>query len=246
LYPTSHSYLDFTLSKIAIRLAQPLDSLTEEELNEIFGPPQIQTLEFFFPEPPSPAPEYVVVPVNLGRLPSAYLSTSICIIDFDHTFSTSDAPKELSHIPYQYLAPENIFTLTNGPSADVWALGCILYELRYPMALFQDLIGSSPKATASRICQMLGNLPREWMAFPFDDGYPVHDSGALQRDIEYTTLGDFTERNGFTLDSEVRLIREPQRPVNVNKIATVRESGFVYMSRPSGMPPCGKSSGLRI
>ncbi|KAL2021293.1 hypothetical protein VTK56DRAFT_7372 [Thermocarpiscus australiensis] len=211
LYSISHSHLDFTLSNIAIRLAHPLDSLTEEQLDQIFGPPQIQTLEYFFPETPSPAPEYVVVPVDLGRLPSNYLSTRLCIIDFDHAFSAGNAPKQLSHIPYQYLAPENIFTLTNGPPADVWALGCILYELRCPMALFQDLMGSSPLATASRMCQILGNLPREWMAFPFDDdGYHVHEP--LQPGIEYTTLGDFTERNGFTLDTEVSLICESQRP----------------------------------
>ena len=83
--------------------------------------PQIQTLEFFFPESPSPAPEYVVVPVDLGRLPSNQLSERLCIIDFDHAFRVGNAPKELSHVPHQYLAPENIFTLTNGPPADVWA-----------------------------------------------------------------------------------------------------------------------------
>jgi hypothetical protein len=93
LYSTWPSYLDFTLSNIAIRLAHPLDSLTEEQLDQIFGPPQIQTLEYFFPETPSPAPEYVVVPVDLGRLPSNYLSTRLSIIDFDHAFSTRNAPK---------------------------------------------------------------------------------------------------------------------------------------------------------
>ena len=191
LYLTLYPYLDFTLSNIAIRLAQPLDSLIEEQLDQIFGPPQIQTLEFFFPETketphaPLPAPEYVVVPVELGRLPSNYLSTRLRIIDFDHAFSTKTAPKQLSHIPYQYLAPENIFTLANGPPADIWALGCILYELRYPMAPFQDLMGSSPLATASRMCEILGNLPREWMAFPFEDGYPVHEP--LQP-VSYTHL----------------------------------------------------------
>lgn len=89
------------------------------------------------------------------------------------------------------------------------------------MALFQDLMGSSPLATASRMCEILGNLPREWMAFPFDDDYPVHEP--LQRGIEYTTLGDFTERNSFTLNTEVGLIREPQGPVSTSETASGRE-----------------------
>jgi hypothetical protein len=91
------------------------------------------------------------------------------------------------------------------------------------MALFQDLIGSSPLATASRMCEILGSLPPEWMEFPFEDDYPVHE--APQRGIEYTTLGDFTERNDFTLDTEVGLIRERQEPptVSTNKTASGRE-----------------------
>jgi len=82
-------------------------------------------------------------------------------------------------------------------------------------------MGSSPLATASRVCEILGDLPREWMASPFDDEYPVHEP--LQKGIEYTTLGDFTERNGFKLDTEVGLICEPQRPVDISKTASGRE-----------------------
>lgn len=89
------------------------------------------------------------------------------------------------------------------------------------MALFQDLIGSSPVATASGMCQVLGNLPQEWMAFPFDGGYPVH--GPPQRGINYRTLGSFTKLNGFTLDTEVGVIRDPQGPVSTSEIVSGRE-----------------------
>ncbi|KAK4246705.1 kinase-like domain-containing protein [Corynascus novoguineensis] len=181
---------DFPLNNIAIHLAHPLDPPTEEQLKQILGPPQIQTLEYFFPEVPSPASEYVVVLVDLERLPANYLSTRLCILDFDHAFSVKNAPKQFSPIPYQSLAPENIFTLTTGPPADIWALGYILYELRYPMTLFQDLMGSSPLATVSRMCEILGNPHQERMEYSFDDYYPVHEP--LQADIEYMTLGSFT------------------------------------------------------
>ncbi|KAK3304743.1 kinase-like domain-containing protein [Chaetomium strumarium] len=209
---------------VPITFGRPLrleERWEEEQLDELFGPPQIQTVEFFFPESPSPAPEYVVIPVDFGDLPSNYLSTRLCIIDFDHAFSAENAPKQLSHIPYHYLAPENIFTLANGPPADVWALGCILFELRDSITLFDGFFGSSPLSTESRMCEVLGSLPQEWMALPFEHGYPVHEP--LQPGIEYRTVGDWTERHGFTLDTEVGRIREPRRPASVSKTASGRE-----------------------
>jgi serine/threonine protein kinase len=59
------------------------------------------------------------------------------------------------------------------------------------------------------------------MKFPFKEGHPVHVP--LQQGIEYRTLGDFTERNGFTVDTEVGLIREPQRPASVSETASARD-----------------------
>lgn len=82
-------------------------------------------------------------------------------------------------------------------------------------------MGSSPLATASRMCEILGNFPQEWMGFPFEDGYPVYEP--LQQGVENTTLGDFTERNGYILDTEVGLICKPQRSLSTRETLDGRE-----------------------
>lgn len=83
---------DFTLKNIAIKLDKSLDHLTEQELSQLFGMPRTVSIERYFPEKPSPAPQYVVGAANLALLPSTYLSARVCIFDFDQAFLSSNPP----------------------------------------------------------------------------------------------------------------------------------------------------------
>jgi serine/threonine protein kinase len=89
------------------------------------------------------------------------LSTNLCILDFDQAFLTHDPPREVAYTPVIYLAPESIFTLTNGPAADVWAMGCILFNLRDPAPPFLDPFANDARATAKAIYHALGPFPKE-------------------------------------------------------------------------------------
>ena len=158
--------LDVTIKNVAIRLDKSLDSLTEQQLSEIFGkmrtgdeklrgrtfgrPYLDESIKWYFQDmEQSPAPAYAVETVDLTLLPPEYLTSNVCIFDYDCAFLTEDPPKRLAYIEYDYLAPESIFTLTNGPEADVWALGCIPLYLRRPMLPFRDcqLSSGDPKST---------------------------------------------------------------------------------------------------
>jgi len=88
-------------------------------------------------------------------------------------------------------------------------------------------MGGAPMVTALSMCEILGSLPREWMEFPFEDCYPIHEP--LRPDIEYTTLGDYPERNRLTLDTEVGVIREPQRPSSISETPNGREWLCLYV-----------------
>ena len=195
---------------MAIRLARPLDDLAEDELDEIFGPPRKVPLDFFFPDQPSPAPSYAVRPVNLGWLPSAYLSTKLALLDFDEAFFADDPPRGLSHIPHQYLAPEAIFAVRNGPAADVWALGCIIIGLRMTWIPFQGWSGGSPLSTAMNMSYLLGGMPQEWGSFPFENGYPVHEP--LKPGITYSTVDGHINYASESLDELISQIFDPRPP----------------------------------
>ena len=156
------------------------------------------------------APRYAVEPVRLTRLPSAYLSDRLCVIDFDQAYPAEDPPRKLSQIPAPYLAPENIFALANGPPADVWALGCVLFSLRSPWLLFQDFLTCTPAATVSCMCEILGDLPQQWRTVRFHNGYPVHESAG--QGVEYETFEHMDGQCDSFLEDEVRAIREPRDP----------------------------------
>ena len=103
----------------------------------MFGTPRTRSIErFFFPEQPSPAPQYIVAAAKLILLPWDYLSTRICILDFDQAFLTDDAPREVPYLPVTYLAPESIFALTNSPAADVWGVHSV--QSKVPNATFLE------------------------------------------------------------------------------------------------------------
>jgi serine/threonine protein kinase len=206
--------VDFTPKNVAIRLDKSLDNLTEDQLDDFFGEPRIEPLDSWFTGGPSPAPEYAFEVADLRLLPSDYFSTRLCVLDFDQAFLTEHPPKRLAHIPAPLLAPESIFTLTNGPAADVWALGSVLFNLREPFQPFWSFISCDPHATALRMVQLLGDLPREWQAFPFLDGYPVHEP--LQPNTEYEPFDPerFTWDGVLNLEQLVGEIVEPRRPTN--------------------------------
>ena len=213
---------DFTLKNTAIKLGKSLDHLTEPELGRLFGRPRTESIDYYFPERPSPAPQYVVRAADLTLLPLSYLSTRICIFDFDQAFLTSNAPHEVPFLPPTYLAPESIFTLTNGPAADVWALGCILFNLRYPMQLFLTSFANDPEATARKMYAILGPLPKEFLAVPFLDGWPVHES--LEPGVQYKTINPADITSPFDLDYYVGKIRNPCRPTSTGQPRTGLEN----------------------
>ncbi|KAK3906799.1 hypothetical protein C8A05DRAFT_29345 [Staphylotrichum tortipilum] len=55
---------DLTLKNVAVRLERSLDDFIEDELGEIFSPPRIHSLDYFFKTQPLPGPPYVGWPTS--------------------------------------------------------------------------------------------------------------------------------------------------------------------------------------
>jgi len=152
---------------------------------------------------------------NLTMLPPNFLSTSICILDFGLAFLIDSPPQSLSRTPREYLSPESIFALINSPAADVWAFGIIIFCLRASTHLFRDRMPGDrdPIGTAFRMTEVLGDLPQEWMTFPFLYGRPAHES--LHSSIEYETLETCrTDSPSLGLEQLVDRIIEPHPHTN--------------------------------
>jgi serine/threonine protein kinase len=84
------------------------------------------------------------------------------------------------------------------------------------MQLFWDVFASDAEATAKTTCYTLGPLPKEWMAVPFLDGWPVHEPlepDDIQGKPETIKLVDHSN-DKCSLEEVVDAIREPRPPAN--------------------------------
>ncbi|KAI1644296.1 kinase-like protein [Daldinia loculata] len=195
---------DFTVSNMALRLINEFDLYEEDYLFELFGRPQTAPLRTYSGDPPGPhGPKYIVVPLDFCSSATNLLSSEICIIDFDQSFTITGPPLERPGIPAKYLAPEIAVGRPASPASDIWALGCAIFRIRSGDDLFFDYDTDTPTDALRQIVKALGELPEEWKQTRFDEeGVAVADGerGELFWSLEETR----------SLDDRVRgIIDEP-------------------------------------
>ncbi len=107
--------------------------ISREEMISLIGEPEMEEVRTFERGKPCPRyPSYVVEPADLSRLRS---KDDISVIDFGECFKVSDPPKFIG-TPNMYAAPEIRLPSNPGFSGDVWALACMIVEVRIRSRLF--------------------------------------------------------------------------------------------------------------
>ncbi|KAI8716112.1 EKC/KEOPS complex subunit BUD32 [Fusarium sp. LHS14.1] len=148
---------DFRPGNILINLAN-IDHLPETELMTLIGPPiTFRVRHVSGGEIPSSCPPCLIERCNLGSL-SDYFVDKITLIDFGESFHFSSPPKALS-IPDSYQPAELLLgePPIPGPSTDLWALGCSLFEIRQQIKLFYMLPNTDE--IIAEIAMLFGKLP---------------------------------------------------------------------------------------
>ncbi|KAJ9155232.1 Kinase-like protein [Pleurostoma richardsiae] len=173
---------DFTASNVALRLVNEFDSYEQSDLFSLFGRPQTAPLRTYSGRPPGPhAPDYIVVPLDFCSSTTNVLSSEICVIDFDQSFTTTGPPPERLGIPAKYLAPEVAVGRPASPASDIWALGCATFRIRSGDDLFFDYDTDSPADALRQIVKAVGELPEEWRQTRFDEeGLAVVDGEGVE------------------------------------------------------------------
>lgn len=137
---------------------------------ELFGRPETAPFRTYSGNPPGPhGPEYIVVPLDFCSSTTNVLSSEICVIDFDQSFTTTGPPPERLGIPAKYLAPEVAVGQPPSPASDVWALGCAIFRIRSGDDLFFDYDTNCPYDALRQIVKAVGELPEEWRQTRFDE-----------------------------------------------------------------------------
>lgn len=91
------------------------------------------------------------------------LTPAIRIIDFGEWFQRDNPPAELG-IPMSYRAPESFFGHQASEASDVWALGCLVYEIVANKPLLWSFFGGG-LSTLQELVATLGPLPKSWQGY---------------------------------------------------------------------------------
>ncbi|KAF2813400.1 kinase-like protein, partial [Mytilinidion resinicola] len=105
-------------------------------------------------------PEAAVSAISYSNFNIGLLSGGIRIADFGEAFYTNSPPAGLG-TPASYFAPEMLFGYQPSPASDVWALGCLIFEMHTSRIFAPTGFGTVVEALGITI-EALGALPEAW------------------------------------------------------------------------------------
>jgi serine/threonine protein kinase len=185
-----------------------IDCLDEDELLAQIGRPEPGDVVAQDGELPPFSPRHLVPAVDMSRLDSKYLLEEICVIRFGQAYLTHSPPPDLG-TPENYLPPERLIDHEKdkvGPSCDIWALGCTLFEIRLQTPLFHMLYG--PDEVLNEMVSFFGKFPEPWWSRWEQRGDYRDDDGKMLR-----TRMD-VDGEQYSLDSVLRANKSIMQTVN--------------------------------
>ncbi|KAF2794050.1 kinase-like protein [Melanomma pulvis-pyrius CBS 109.77] len=151
---------DLTDTNVLFELSN-FNSWTITQVYQRLGQPRREKIRLRKGSSPGPsAPRKIVEAVQYDNVDEEWLSGGIRIADFGVCF-LADCPPERLPTPVSFTAPEVFFQQKASTGSDVWALGCLIFQLRTSHLLFPAFFGQ-PGEAVGRIVQTLGSLPKDW------------------------------------------------------------------------------------
>ncbi|KAF9451103.1 kinase-like protein [Macrolepiota fuliginosa MF-IS2] len=157
---------DLTTSNILFRLSPDVIKWSDAEVYAHLSDPETEDVRTRDGQPPGPhAPAMLVAPIQNSKMSDAtFLQESIVVGDFGQSYIV--ASPSSSYEPgtvLNYQSPETRFEGRVGLEADIWALGCAIFEIRAGFALFESFLGSDVDILRQTV-ETLGRLSDPWWA----------------------------------------------------------------------------------
>ncbi|KAK8085099.1 hypothetical protein PG997_006370 [Apiospora hydei] len=134
---------DIRIENIAMRLDDSVEKLSQHELEQhIGGALEFSEVERLSGRPAYPhAPDYTMHSAPTLQLESHFRTGKLVLIDFGLSYETSKLPPE--QMSYRSnAAPELLFRRSpRGPATDLWALACVMLQLRTSWPLVRENAG---------------------------------------------------------------------------------------------------------
>ncbi|MCJ1347973.1 hypothetical protein MMC31_006203 [Peltigera leucophlebia] len=162
------------------------------------------------------------------------LTKNITIVDHSESFFKF-APSREDRRSYHYTAPEVLFGWNPSFHSDIWALGCLIFEMRAGYYLFSTAIDNPPLEAVGQIVELLGKTPSSWNNVRFNE------EGYLERDgcQNPETFDDVITI--FPLHTQVNHIKDeqiglPNVNIGLRGSKTLRE----FLRKPSSLAVNGR------
>ena len=157
-------HLDLTTSNILFRVSEAVRRWSDTEVYGYLGSPETEEVRTRGGQPRGiHTPPELVAPIeNSQFVHASHLKESIVISDFGQSYAIASPPSDyMPGTVLNYLAPETRFEERTGFEADVWALGCAIFEIRAGCPLFEPFFGSDTDILVQTV-GTLGRLPDPW------------------------------------------------------------------------------------
>lgn len=159
------TFQDLTTSNILFRLAPYIHGWSDSDVYAHLGKPEMENVRThdgrLYSSPHAPA-ELVASIENAKMADTSLLQESTVVSDFGQSYFVASLPE--SYQPgtvLNYQSPEARFEGRAGFEADVWALGCAIFEIRAGSPLFDPFLGSDIDILKQTV-ETLGRLPEPW------------------------------------------------------------------------------------
>lgn len=188
---------DLTAENVLFRL-ENFDSWIEHKLCKQLGEPRILNIN----QGPG-RPKYVVDSAHFFKADPGLLNKNIIIADHSESFFINSRPPQEVQTTNYYAAPEVCCGRHASIYSDIWAIGCLIYEMRSGSPLFSLAIQNPPLEALSQITGVLGELPPDLQIAQFnEDAYLDRDGCENLADL---TGQEFDE---LALDVQVKDIED--------------------------------------
>ncbi|KAJ7441872.1 kinase-like domain-containing protein [Mycena latifolia] len=203
MHTTGFVHGDVTTSNILFHVSEKVRGWSDDEVYRHLGPPETEEVRTRGGRPRGPhAPAHLVAPIPNARwTDTALLQERVLVIDFGQSYALRSPPDDYEPgTAMHYQSPEARFDGRAGLAADVWGLGCALFEIRAGFPLFDAFLGSDADVLRQTV-ETLGQLPNPWWASFAERALWFNEDGEPKSSAAQ-------ERTGLLIRSSKSSIRE--------------------------------------
>ncbi|KAK0483777.1 kinase-like domain-containing protein [Armillaria novae-zelandiae] len=199
---------DITTSNILFHVSERILEWSDAEVYAHFGRPETEEVRTRDGHPRGPhAPPELIGTVESSRLTGASIfQENVVVVDFGQSYAVVSPRKDYEPatvINYQSL--EARFEGRAGLDADVWALGCAIFEIRAGFPLFDSFFGSDTDILRQSF-ETLGRLPDPWWGSFQERALWFEENGQVKSLQAQELAGAFLQASKSSVRDKLRSI----------------------------------------